>query len=108
MALTKAINAARRRNAAAAGTKSDTSYKYNWNRFKPFVNKKRQENIIPSGDKYLTRRNADYLFTEFVPKLKVELKTASHIFPSLQFYANSVKQIDKQFKVVLVDVRDVL
>ena len=95
VALTKAINAARRRNTAAAGTKLDTSYKYNWNRFKRFVDEKRQENVIPRGDKYLTWRNFNYFFTEFVPKLKIEPKTASRIRPSLQFY------VDRD----LVDVR---
>ena len=105
MALTEAINAARRRNAAATGTKSDTSYKYNWNHFKQFVDKKRQENIIPPGYKYLKRRNVNYFFTEFVPKLKVEPKTASRICPSLIFYADRVEHIDKQFEVDLVDVR---
>ena len=105
VALNEAINAVKSRNSAAAGTKSDTSYRYNLNRFKRFVDEKRQQNIIPLGEKYLTRRNVDFFFTEFVPKLKVEPNTASRILPSFHVYADRTEHIDKRFEVDSVDVR---
>ena len=60
VALDNVISAARKRNAAAAGDKSNLWYQYNWNHFKRFADQKRQEGIIPPGDKYLARRNVDF------------------------------------------------
>ena len=103
--LDAAIRSAASRNAARAGQQADSSYRYNWERYKRFVNKKRAEGVIPAGPKYLTRRNVDFFFQEFVAQMTVEPKTAARIRPALQFYADRLEWILEPFEVDSTDVR---
>ena len=103
--LNEAIDAAVQRNASNAGVTADKTYEYNWKRYKKFVDEKRREGVIPQGGLYLTRRNVDYFFQEFVSQMNVDPKVAARIRPSLQFYADRFEHVLVPFEVDSVDVR---
>ena len=61
--------------------------------------------MIPAGLKYLTRRNVDFFFQEFVLKMTVDPKTAAQSQPALQFYVDQLVWILEPFEVDSTDVR---
>ena len=94
-----AIVAGARENANQRIVDVDSTYLREWKRFQMWVTEKRARNLLPPGEKYLTRDSVDLYFTEYVAHLTVVPKTAQRIRPALQFYANQLEYVGQDFTV---------
>ena len=78
----------------------DKSYKTAWRKFTAFVDKKRAENELPNGPKYLTRDNVDLYYSEVIANWgSVTPQYASKSVPALQHFADHVEHIMEPFVV---------
>lgn len=70
----------------------DTTYVSNQRHFFMWVDAKRRENILPPGNKHITRENVDLYFTEYVARRKeIKPETARRYVSSLQRHADRVE-----------------
>ena len=88
-----------RANANQRLAGADSTYLREWNRYKRWVTGKRATEVLPPGEKYITRDAIDLYFTEVVAHLTVTPKTAQRIRPSLQFFADKLEHVGEDFCV---------
>ena len=80
---------------------ADRSYRSEIRRFKEFVTTKRAMNILPAGNRFLTRESVDIFFAENVAHRRVTTATARRVVTALQWLANNVEYLGEEhaFKV---------
>lgn len=94
------IVAASARNVRDTAPKADESYKREWNRFKTFVDDARANQLLPPGDKYLTRNNVDLFFTTVVAlRDNVMPESARRVVSSLQYFSRFEEHPTSNFVV---------
>jgi hypothetical protein len=93
------------RNSLATPKKVDKTYQREWKKYIFWVTTNRQNNVLPAGDKYLTRANVDLYFSHVVANRHDILPdTARRTLSSLQSYADNVEYIDGAEKLDLESI----
>ena len=83
------------RNSLENPLKVDVTYQREWKKYISWVTTNRQNNVLPPGDKYLTRSNVDLYFSHIVAaRHDIIPDTARRTMSSLQSYADNVEYID--------------
>ena len=95
----QALNSGAEINANRRIASVDTSYVWEWRKYKEWVTDKRRAGVIPPGNKFITRDAVDLYFTEYVAHLTVTPKTAQRIRPALQFYADQLELVGQGFSI---------
>jgi hypothetical protein len=75
------------RNSLATPKDVDKTYEREWKKYNLWVTMNRQNNVLPAGDKYLTRENVDLYFSHIVAnRHDIQPATAHRTMSSLQSY----------------------
>ena len=88
--------------------KPDSTYKGCWNRFKKFVEEKREIGELENDCNFISRSSVDLFFAVEVSKMKVSSRHASRFASALQAYANNVEHVGEGFGVKTQNVKDSL
>jgi hypothetical protein len=82
-------------NSLATPRVVEKTYQREWKKYNLWVTMNRQNNVLPAGDKYLTRENVDLYFSHVVAnRHDIQPETARRTMNSLQSYADNVEFID--------------
>jgi len=74
-----------------APKKQDTTYLAEQQRYCFWVNDMRRQNLIPPGDRFLTRENVDLYFTRVIAGKTFKPESARRVVSALQWYADQIE-----------------
>ena len=81
-------------NTGRAPEDYDRTYANEWKNYSTWVDQMRHQNMIPPGDRYLTRENVDLYFSTVVVNRMVQPTTTRRVVSALQKFAEIREYID--------------